>query len=688
MKAVLLFGMLCVVPNLTHAQWERLPDPPGNIALSFTQTDSGAIFSGTTNGVWVSFDQMSSWHPAGLQGSIISNVAAIPGSAGDRVFAASQSSLFESTDSGTSWAIVDSVFSGGMLTYNGAVIVWNLADTPSYISSTTDGGASWTVIAEAPPNPSWLTVAISHGIMFAAAPNSGLWSRPLGGNSWTRINYPGLNTPECMQVTDSTIVVGDKKIYLSTNLGKTWSVPANKGLDTLNQGFSLLAMKNGIILGYWPNGIVRSFDSGETWTDIDGTGGFPNTSCPYPGEDYGAYLGLVNNEIVVGEPMGIYRSVDGYSWKFASHGMTYPQVGDIVSLRDTLFAIMNGAVFHSTDDGESWDDTADFQSAYRFVTIRGMLFALSDNGLLWRWRNGKWESSKSRANYALAIVDSTLFGCTWNELLVSMDSGATWKQAWSGYEIDWLQYIYSFGDTLFGLPNEGQVGWPLYFSTDHGASWNFASTFPTEGGFFYMLGAQDSSDLLIYNYGMMNLSTDHGFHWRTIDHHFATFAKAWDDQIFVGLSDTDRAWSGLFKLSGTNLIPVLPDTATGTMQSFTADDNFAYVSTSSNGIWRTSSTNLQLEVSPSSDFFPQAMQLFPNPVSTESNISFSLPVREPISITLYDDLGIARSNIFRGVMNAGNHTIPFRAPELRNGIYEIVLTTPATRSAANFVIQR
>jgi len=688
-RLILCITIALAVPSVLCAQWQRLPDPPGAMALSFAEISGvpGRIYAATLNGVWLSTDSMVSWTPAGLQGKVISNMIAMRDSLGnDVLFAMDDYVLYRSLDSGRNWDSIVSPFSGGLITNANNLIAWNYNDTVHCISFSSDMGASWTALGAAPPGGrQGFLLASTEGVLVAATANT-IWSMPLTGGAWTATSYTSGYT-ESLQTFDSTIFVGGAKMVISTDLGRTWNTPANKGLDTINEEFRSFAVNGGTIIANVWYGIVRSTDSGQSWTRVDGTGGYPIYG-PYPGGGYTVPIVYINGNFVAGEPGGIFKSADGSTWQFASHGMTDPAVRAIATMDDTLFAVVDGTVFHSTDNGETWDEHADIQNGYQFVRVGRMLFVLTDNGLLWRWQNGEWRSFRSPVNLALAMIDSTLYGCRWNELLISKDTGATWKQVLSFGDIDWLQYIYAFGDTLFALPNVGAAGWPVYFSTDHGIDWEPSGEFPTDGGFFYMLGAQDSNDELIYNYGRLNLSTDRGFDWQTIDTHFATFEESWNNQIYVGLSDTPASWSGLFKLKGTSLIQILPDTAVSQINDFATDSKYAYIGTEYKSIWRTSLANFSSGVEQPIIQPNKALTIFPNPSSSGSTISFSLPEHSYVSLKLFDELGIERAAIFEGELDARVHTIPFADPALPNGVYEVVLSTATNRRVGRLVIER
>ena len=674
-----------------RAQWQQLPEPPGAMANSFAEIAGvpGRVYAATNNGVWVTTDHMASWSPAGMDGRTIWNIVGIQDSLrGEALFASDGQELYRSLDSGRSWnTLIPATF--GLILNGKNLIRWSSDDTVQSIFTSSDLGDTWSFVGTAPPSGSQgYALAVSDGVLIGYVESNGVWTIPLSGGKWTQTAFPVGNDAKSLVVSDSTIFVGGYRKYsYSTDLGKTWNTPANKGLDTMNEYFFSFAAHGGTIIANVWYGIVRTTDSGATWTRVDGTGGYPNYYGAYPGGGNTVPVEYVDGNFVAGEEGGIFKSSDGNSWQFASHGMTFPSVSAIATIGDTLFAVVDGAVFHSTDNGDTWNDHADLEQASHFAHVNGMLFCLTDNGIIWRWGNDSWHEFKSQVDWSLTSINDTLYGNSSGAIYRSTDSGATWKQVVNNLNL-YINFVFSFNDTLFALQNSGTVGWPVYYSTDGGEFWNIAGTFPTGGGYFYSLEAQDSNDILMYDYGFLNLSTDHGFDWQTIDTNFVTFEESWNDQFFIGLSETDKNWSGLFRLNGTSLIQILPDTTVSQINDFAADSKYAYIGTENKSIWRTPLANLPSGVEQQNIQSNSVLTIYPNPSPNQSTISFDLPSHSPVSIKLYDELGLMRSAIFDGEMDAGQHEIPFSDTNLPNGIYEVVLTTETNSSVGNLVIDR
>ncbi len=129
------------------------------------------------------------------------------------------------------------------------------------------------------------------------------------------------------------------------------------------------------------------------------------------------------------------------------------------------------------------------------------------------------------------------------------------------------------------------------------------------------------------------------------------------------------------------------DTLSGFV-GFATDANFAYVATASRGIWRAPLASLPLSVPSAKSVESSSLDIYPNPLSTKSLVAFALPSRAIVSLRLYHELGILRSAIFEGEMEAGPHEIPFAGEGLVDGMYSVVLSGDGNRQVGRVLIVR
>ncbi|MDP3831067.1 MAG: T9SS type A sorting domain-containing protein, partial [Ignavibacteriaceae bacterium] len=62
-------------------------------------------------------------------------------------------------------------------------------------------------------------------------------------------------------------------------------------------------------------------------------------------------------------------------------------------------------------------------------------------------------------------------------------------------------------------------------------------------------------------------------------------------------------------------------------------------------------------------------QNYPNPFNPSTTINFSLAKAGNVKLTVYNLLGQEVKSLMNGVMEAGNHTVPFDASNLNSGVY-------------------
>jgi hypothetical protein len=80
-------------------------------------------------------------------------------------------------------------------------------------------------------------------------------------------------------------------------------------------------------------------------------------------------------------------------------------------------------------------------------------------------------------------------------------------------------------------------------------------------------------------------------------------------------------------------------------------------------------------------------QNYPNPFNPSTKISFDLPVNSNISLDIYNLVGEKVMSIYKGELEAGNHTYNVNGSDLSSGIYVYRLTV-AAEDGTNFVASK
>lgn len=79
-------------------------------------------------------------------------------------------------------------------------------------------------------------------------------------------------------------------------------------------------------------------------------------------------------------------------------------------------------------------------------------------------------------------------------------------------------------------------------------------------------------------------------------------------------------------------------------------------------------------------------QNYPNPFNPSSNIEFYIPQQDHVKIEVYDQLGRKVKELVNQELNAGNHSVLFKAEELSSGIYYYSLSTNNVRKIKKAVL--
>ncbi|MEX0778138.1 MAG: hypothetical protein WD037_00285 [Balneolales bacterium] len=263
----------------------------GGSVWALTVTGQGNLLAGTLkNGVYYSADNAQNWEQTNLDNITVYDFALTDGLA----FAASKEGIYQSTNDGKDWSLLDSELNGVSIqsihAVEGTLFALNLTDG---IFRSTDLGNTWTINNEGIPLPFGISLASNDGNIFAGI-NNGVFQSSDNGDTWRRLN---------------------------TNFS---NVRAN----------SIIANANGIYVGT-QDGIYHSRTDGDTWTDIgDGL----NNREIYD-------LAYSRGTMYAGTREGVYSSSNnGRSWKLS--GWAENAVYSIAAFNDWVFIGGNSGIFY------------------------------------------------------------------------------------------------------------------------------------------------------------------------------------------------------------------------------------------------------------------------------------------------------------------------------------------------------
>jgi photosystem II stability/assembly factor-like uncharacterized protein len=664
--ALILFATLAVMPPcVLRAQWVQTNGPGIPTVTSFAVIGT-TIFAGTSgSGVFRSTNMGLNWTSLSNGVSNASNLTVL----GTDLFAIVQdgnTDVWRSTDYGNSWSRATSLTGSNsyyvsvLTTYDDTLFA-GTAGNGLFFS--TDFGASWTNI----PATISISVLSVHGNYILEGDYNTLLNMYLSpdfGKSWNSTN---VGQPlSLFTFIDSEIWVGSTNgaVVRSTDYGVHWHV-TNKLNGSI---ISVTAMGNSIFAAT-SSQIMRTPDRGTSW---DSCGQLTSVTA----------LGEAGTNLFVATNNGVLRSSDnGASWQNANTGIVGSSCINIAVSDSNIVAAAAQDLYSTTDNGYSWSaEVFNSGSSIFFITVADSIAFVYDQVDLYRLNlnNGSgWEDISDylpeftiyyhgqQTEYpvsvaGLATVGSIIFAQT-NEMGVirSTDYGITWSlvnlnTSLGGFGID---------DTIIYASASGAI----YRSSDFGANWTLISNKVPSASTVHAVGAMQGSIFVSTSQGVFR-SKDSGMTWNAessgLKDSNVTFLSQ-NGKIFAEGSNAIYYWLE----SSSEWLPVdegLP--ASFTWGQIAANDNYLFVGTSGLGVWERPLSDFGSNLNSSSVI--NSLYVYPNPISTTTNISFTALEQGNATVKIFDQIGRVESSVFEGELEPGEYSFDWIKPTgLPNGAY-------------------
>jgi hypothetical protein len=705
--------MVFFIVTNSNGQWVQTNGPCGGIVYSLAVSGTN-LFAGTGDGVFLSTNNGTNWTTVnnGLSKRGTKLAVSPNGTGGTNLFAGytrgyeipAPSGIFLSTNNGTSWSAVNTPFEGfSQMVEIGTNLFAGNEDGGVFLS--TNNGTSWTAVNTGMTNTKVFSLAVSGTNLFAGT-FGGVFLSTNNGASWTAVNT-GLTSSFvfALYVSGTNLLAGTGGggVFLSTNNGTNWTAISNN-LPTNCEIHALAVSPNGtggtnLFAGYmrdYESGVFLSTNNGTSWTAVN--------------------TGLIKNTWVhalVVSPNGTGRGLD------SSSGMN-------------LFAATTGGVFRSTNNGANWTVIGIPVSHVRALAVSGanVISCVREkedplnNGVFLSTNNGtSWSAADTTLLDFSEMVEigTNLFAGNYGSgVFLSTNNGTSWSSVNSGLTNKLINSLAVSGTNLFA----GTEGGGVFLSTNNGTSWSGASNGLPNTSVWSL--AVSGTNLFAGTDGGVFLSTNNGTSWSAVNTPFSLFSQMVEigTSLFAGTSsgvflstNNGASWtaastglptynairalafSGNYLFAGTS--GVFLSTNNGT--SWTAVNNGLtntgvrclavsgtnlFAGTDGDGVWRRPLSEMITDVQQTTTQLLEKYSLsqnYPNPFNPSTTISYSIPERSNVRLSIFNTLGQNISEMVNEVRDAGSYEQSFDASQLSSGIYFYRIEAASVSNSKTFV---
>jgi photosystem II stability/assembly factor-like uncharacterized protein len=417
------------------------------------------IYAATEGGVFKSDDQGAHWLPCnqGLSNRLVRALALDPDRPNVLYAGTRGGRIYKSTDGGDHWLDITGNISGSEI----VALVVDTEDpdivhaaTSRNVYTTADAGSSWQLSSFASTaaiacmamdveNPYILYVGARDGKLYLSPDRAATWLHPVQVSKSLEklVTIPGKGA--------LLYALAGGKVMRSQNRGQTWSFNDNYLEKTEARSLAIHPLDSSQILVGLDQGIHKSQDGRQSWYGVDG--------LPAGAVSALAYSPTKPDTIYAGVGGALYRSTDqGETWSLAGRigqGLAASILAFLPDPRDAslLYASAGGGgLYRSVDGGQDWDLLDDLPSAW-VTTLdlapreTNILYAGTLEGRAWRSADGgsTWTESsaglRAKAIRALAVHperSTEAYLSVWGDGLYMTRN---WTQGWERVEADFQE---------------------------------------------------------------------------------------------------------------------------------------------------------------------------------------------------------------------------------------------------------
>ena len=344
------------------------------------------------------------------------------------------------------------------------------------------------------------------GAISAGGNLTGLYRTADGGNDWSQMNFPLMNTlamnSVCFISTDEGWVVGNSgKIYHTSDGGANWTSQSS-GITRKLVKVQFINDQEGWITGGWQDGsaylLLKTTNGGATWQNLSfGTDAYACNSLYFIDSQHG-WLSAVTNQIT---PRIYYTSDGGDTWvnqtiPLSNVGTQVTSVMFADQLKgwaavSSLYETPSGPILYTADGGTTWSIQYYSNQHYNYLDVRddqhvavigvSILYPSTEKLVVTENGGQSWTSKTvpiTQYTQGIHYGESKIWlGANYSIILSTPDLGSNWK--WEHYSplLQSMEWISNDVGYAIAGSNVGTDHW-TFKTTDGGVTWETDSVAP------------------------------------------------------------------------------------------------------------------------------------------------------------------------------------------------------------------